>query len=1008
MAVMKPAPEGWVNSPTRIESVGGDLSGDAELEELFGKQVGNYVIESLLGVGGMAVVYLARHPALGREVAVKLLSPEYKTDFDLNQRFLQEARVTANFRHQNIVEIYDLGEIDGRAYYTMERLIGIDLATHMASRGRFRPSEVSEYFIQICRALELAHRQGIVHRDLKPANIFVVDREPLHVKLMDFGIAKVSETRRKNATQRGEVLGTPAYMAPEQALGHVDAISYATDIYALGVIAYEMLGGRLPFTSDNDMLLLAMHIRDPAPPLAGVAPDVPKAVAELVDRCLSKDPYERPRSVIELSDGLVHAIASAAAQVRPIAVPAPVLPPIPAPRPVPVPPPVAPRTMARRVTAAKAAAPFAPVPNVPAPLPPGAVSPKALEPKLPEPRLPEPKLPEPKLQQPKPAEPRAPEPKLPVRSPEPPRPPADSVEPLDDDDDLDVESGGFHAAEADDGSGHPDTLGPSEHAPFDAELDASYDPEARPVVELPSLLLSEITDEPSAGGAPIALTNDDSRVLDKLLRRMQRRADFPSFLNNVTEISRKADADADFSAAQLSESILKDFALTAKLLRMVNGMFANRFGGKVHSVNQAVLILGFDSVRSMALGISVYKLSGQRAQGNSPAGRPNKFHDELADTAINSLIAGEIARNLAYKAGIKDTELAMMCAMFRNLGQQLVIEYMPEEYQRIVSLAETSRISRSAAAQRILGTTLPKIGLGVAERWHLPRLMRQAMASNPAQDSPLLRDEDRLAALSKLANDLCHIIATGDRPSYKPLMERLLSTNKRLLTLQDQDVSALLGTVCKSFETRYSALFGPYHKKSRFLFNARTLTGEPVPVERRVVEPLGPEEAAGIEQTALALQQGLAKKTAPDLLLAQAIGALASGLAATRVILLTMTQDRKELEVRYAFGEDSGTLRSQLRIPITQGGDIFSSALRSSKNVVVEDALGPGVMRRLPQRYFETLGSASFALYVCASRGYPTCLLLVDADSAQNLPPRERVKATKVLRELVAKIAERR
>src|SRR5690242_18266443 len=129
---MKPAPEGWVNSPTRIEPAGTELSpapvadqgedsgaGD-DLEELIGQQVGNYVIESVLGLGGMAVVYLARHPALGREVAVKMLNPEYKTDFDLNRRFLQEAQVTANFRHPNIVQIYDLGEIDGRAYYTME------------------------------------------------------------------------------------------------------------------------------------------------------------------------------------------------------------------------------------------------------------------------------------------------------------------------------------------------------------------------------------------------------------------------------------------------------------------------------------------------------------------------------------------------------------------------------------------------------------------------------------------------------------------------------------------------------------------------------------------------------------------------------------------------------------------------------------------------------------------------------------------------------------------------
>ena len=137
---MKPATEGWVDAPTRIEPAQKELSdGGDDLSELIGQQIGNYVVERPLGRGGMAVVYLARHPALGREVAVKLLSPEYKSDVDLNARFLQEARVTANFRHPNIVEIYDLGDIGGRAYYTMERLIGTDLASQVSKRERVQP-----------------------------------------------------------------------------------------------------------------------------------------------------------------------------------------------------------------------------------------------------------------------------------------------------------------------------------------------------------------------------------------------------------------------------------------------------------------------------------------------------------------------------------------------------------------------------------------------------------------------------------------------------------------------------------------------------------------------------------------------------------------------------------------------------------------------------------------------------------------------------------------------------
>jgi serine/threonine protein kinase/HD-like signal output (HDOD) protein len=964
--MMKPAPEGWGNAPTRIEPVQKELNdGGDELSELIGQQIGNYVVESLLGQGGMAVVYLARHPALGREVAVKLLSPEYKADVDLNARFLQEARVTANFRHPNIVEIYDLGDIGGRAYYTMERLIGTDLATLAAHKGRFQPAEVAEYFAQICRALDVAHQQGIVHRDLKPANIFVVDERPLRLKLMDFGIAKVTEKRRVNATQRGEVLGTPAYMAPEQALGHVDAITVATDIYALGIIAYEMLTGQLPFSSDSDVMLLAMQIRDQPPPILELAPDVPRALAELVERCLSKEPHERPRSVMELSQQLSLAVQGGAAAPaeagrpvraapeRPAQPPAPV-PPAQAPfQPVPVQPP--PRSVARRLTSK--AAPAEPLDSRElAPAVPAAFASRELEVDV-----------------------------------EP-----DSIESLRGDE-------GFDSAESDE-LGAPPSSGPMS-GEGDADAPAPELPAPAFAPDQRGRFLSEITDEPT-GGRPVTLSIEDGRVLDKLLKRMQRRADFPSFLNNVTEISRKADADQDYSAWQLSEAILKDFALTAKLLRMVNSLLGNRFGGRVFSVKQAVIILGFDSVRSMALGISVYKLLGQKA--GSSGTKSNKFHEDLADEAINSLIAGEIARNLALKAGIKDTELAMMCAMFRNLGQQLVIEYLPEEYQKIVALAESARISRSAAAQRVLNTTLPKIGLGVAERWQLPKLMRLAMASNPTPDSPLVREEDRLGALAKLSNDLCHIIASGDRHNYKPLLQRLLLSHRRLLVLNDQDISSLLGTVCKSFEARYSALFGPYHRKSRFLFNARSLTGEPVPIHQSTSEPLTAADIARIEQAISALNQGLQKRKPPDALIAQAMHVLATGLGAQRALLLTLTLDRKELEVRHAVGDDAGTLKAQLRVPVTQGGDIFSSALRNGKNVVVEDALGPGVMRRLPQRYFEVLGSAAFALYVCVARGYPSCLVLVDADAPEALPARDRVKATKTLRELIAKLAERK
>jgi serine/threonine protein kinase len=903
---MKPAAQGWENVPTRIEPVGESSSAPtSDISDLVGRQIGNYVIQRPLARGGMAVVYLAKHPTLGREVAVKLLSPEYQGDVDLNRRFLQEARVTANFKHRNIVEIYDFGEIEGRAYYTMERLLGLDLASQLARKGRFSPREVAAYFQQICAALGAAHELGVVHRDLKPANIFVVGEEPLHIKLMDFGIAKVQEARSGSETRRGEVLGTPAYMSPEQALGNVHAISVQTDLYALGIIGYEMLTGQLPFLADSDLLLLTMQVRETARPIRELAPDTPPAVAELLERCLEKEPHARPASAEELARGLARECASEYTPARMPAEPAP------------------------------AECPAASLLGTPLPVVP--------------------------------------------------------------------EKAALARSRMQRSVALPSSSPTAEAAPAREPAPAPQ-PAASPSAPQPSYLLSEITDGPPG---LLTLSSEDGKVLDKLLRRMQKRADFPAFLNNVTEISRRADADADYSAKQLSESILKDFALTAKLLRMVNGLFANRFGGRVHSVSQAVLILGFDSVRSMALGVSIYKQPGQGALGADKDKRVGRFHEQLADEAISSLISGEIARTLAGKAGIRDGELAMMCAMFRNLGQQLVMEYLPDEYQKIIELCELEGISRVASAQRVLGTTLPKIALGVAERWCLPKLMRAAMAQNPKHDDLLLRDEDRLSALARVSNDLCHIVASADRANYKADMQRLLALHKRLLTLSDQELSSLIGTVCKSFESRYSSLFGPYHKKSRFLFNARGITGEADPLERRASQPLSEEEVARLEQAVQGLSEGLAQKQPADALLAEAAQTLAGALDARRVLLLTQTSDRKELEVRLSVGEDAKALQSQFRVPLGQGADLFSSTLRSGKNLVVTDALGPSTMRRLPQRYFEAIGSPAFGLYVCASRGYPTTLALVDVDAAEYLPAQDRVAASRGLRELIAKLAEK-
>jgi serine/threonine-protein kinase len=267
----------------------------------------------------MGSVYHAEHPEIGREVAIKILAEDLVQSGTSAERFLREARSMVRVKHPNVIEVYDFGRTDkGQLYYVMELLVGRDLAQILKSERSLPVAKVGALLEQICPALQAAHEAGVVHRDLKPANIFVLEGEPLRVKILDFGIAKLLEQPEGNsATRTGMLLGTPHYMAPEQAAGEHRRIGPATDIYALGAILYELLSGRLPFDAEMMAVLLAQHIEKPPEPLRSVAPRVPEAVATLVDRCLAKAPEQRPPSAAALLETFSRAVRQAPADPAP-------------------------------------------------------------------------------------------------------------------------------------------------------------------------------------------------------------------------------------------------------------------------------------------------------------------------------------------------------------------------------------------------------------------------------------------------------------------------------------------------------------------------------------------------------------------------------------------------------------------------------------------------------------------------------------------------------------------
>ncbi len=251
-----------------------------------------YRLEEQVGSGGMGTVWKATDTLLNRPVAVKLLHPAQMAEPTARERFRTEGRITAGLSHPSIAQVFDYGEEDGRAFLIMELVVGDPLSQVLRERGRLDTDQTLDFVCQAAQALAAAHARGVVHRDIKPGNLLVTADGRL--KLTDFGIARGDMS--VTLTQTGMVMGTAQYISPEQASGRPATSS--SDLYALGVVAYECLAGTPPFTGDSPVALALAHTRDEPPELPE---DIPDDVADLVFLLLSKDPEERPSSAGEVA-----------------------------------------------------------------------------------------------------------------------------------------------------------------------------------------------------------------------------------------------------------------------------------------------------------------------------------------------------------------------------------------------------------------------------------------------------------------------------------------------------------------------------------------------------------------------------------------------------------------------------------------------------------------------------------------------------------------------------------
>jgi eukaryotic-like serine/threonine-protein kinase len=757
------------------------------------RQLGRFEPIDVLGKGAQGIVYLAEDTQLGRKVAIKTLDKRRQDAEQLNQ----EAKNVSQLSHPHIIPLYEIGFHQEKPFLVYQYYEGEQLKQRLQRETKLKQLDAVKIMDQLLDGIGYAHNNNIIHRDLNPSNL-LIDKEG-NTKIMDFGISIIAGT----LTASTEITGTVNYLAPEQLTN--SELGPSVDIFASGLILYEMLTGHQVYAANNSMAVMYKITNDVVAPPSKRNPEIDKDLDAIVMKALEKDPANRYASASEMQAAL----------------------------------------------------------------------------------------------------------KVYLK--------------VDDDDEKESSESNISSA------------------------------------------------------------------VDFLLRRMKRKQDFPAVSAHITEINQKSSTSDASSANELSNIILKDFALTTKVVRLVNSSFYGQFGGEITTVSRAIVILGYEQVRAAVLSIILFEHLQNSEQAN-----------ELKNAAYTALMSGIISREKAKQMKNiteDDVETSFVASMFHTLGKLLAIYYFPEEIEAMKTLIINKGIDEGQAMRSVLGVGYEDLGHGIAKEWKLPDVISDSMKRLPEGTVPVAKtSKESFRQLACFSNELC-AISSNDKNSEKAY-EELAARYKDSLGIDKASIDKLLESSIKEAE-EFTRILNIDTSKVTVFNNIRKNTAQKEEGENWTTEvndnsssnddgvtfeTVKAEPKTQQQNQHDTLVNGIAEITDSLLgefnlneILTMILETIYRGMGFNRVLFAVHDAKNKQVLARFGLGKGIDEIIPNFRYKITDSDDVFVSTIKKGKEFIVLDVNSDEYKDKIPAWVRQLTMPTTVVLYPLIVN--KRCLGLIYADN---------------------------